>query len=205
MILYIETNFIMGVAKGQDNRHDELFAIPAQDLRIAIPSICIMEAWSAFEAEHKRRKRFVDDLISPINETSRDVTSSHAKSLLANLENARVDSIKLLNDVEIRLRRTLGILTGERGRSRVELIPLSHSVLKQSLRHTYMKEPTDNLILTAIVHHAKRHRGVPKALLTANTNDFDTVAIRTLLTGLGVNQFMARTEHFLGWYSARTP
>ena len=193
----------MGVAKGQDSRAGEIFSLASEQLRIVMPSICVMEAWSAFEAERRRRMKFVDDLRSPINESSRDLTSDHAKSLNYHLQNASLDSIKLLKDVEIRLRDILRRLAGEQRLGRVELIPLTHFVLNQSLLHAHIEEPTDNLILTTILHHAKRNRNVPKILLTSNSNDFDTPDIRELLNEVGFVKYLTRSEHFLGWFSAQ--
>ncbi len=193
----------MGVAKGQDSRASEIFSLDSDQVRLVMPSICVMEAWSAFEAERRRRMKFVDDLRSPIHETSRYLTSDHAKSLNAHLQNASLDSIKLLKDIEIRLRSILRRLADEKHYGRVELIPMSHAILVQSLLHAHMEEPTDNLILATILHHAKRNRNVPKILLTSNSNDFDTPEIHELLDDAGFVKYLPRTEQFLGWFGAQ--
>lgn len=205
MIVYVETNFLLGIAKGQDSRSDELFSLSADKLRIALPAISIMEAWSYIEAERKRRSKFDEDLQSHIHETSRDLTSAHARSLLASLLNVRASSTNVLNDIEIRLRDTLRKLSQGRGHNRVELLPMTHAVLRQSQRQSHLREPTDNLILAAILHHAKRDRDPQKILLTSNSKDFDTPDIQSLLADAGFIKYLAKTESFLGWFSAQRP
>ena len=55
MILYLETNFIMGAAMGRDASADFLLRHTSAELRIALPAVCLMEAWSSFEDEQSLR------------------------------------------------------------------------------------------------------------------------------------------------------
>jgi len=43
MLLYLETNFIMAIAKGRDGLVENILQNPPDYLTIAIPSICLME------------------------------------------------------------------------------------------------------------------------------------------------------------------
>lgn len=57
MILYVETNFLMAVATGRESGvQDLLQTVPP--LVLALPTISIMEAFSALEADSKGRKEF---------------------------------------------------------------------------------------------------------------------------------------------------
>lgn len=200
MILYIETNSIIGGAKGQDIRFEELFRIPAEKLRIALPDVCILEAWSVFEFETRRRNEFSNQLDFHLNEARRDLSSPHALTLATHLEQAKIANLELITDIEQRLRDILKQIVGLPGSNRAELIPTTSHILRQSLHvPSLLKDPTDNLILSTIFSHARRHRTEPKALLTSNTNDFDTVAVRTALNHAGI-KFFSRTEAFLGWF-----
>ncbi len=97
MIVYIETNFLMGAAMGRDANAYELLEVPADELRIVLPSVCIMEAWSTFEQIKKARNQFKQTLDDQISQLRRDITSSHASSLLSHLERAAIDNGNLLS------------------------------------------------------------------------------------------------------------
>lgn len=49
-ILYIETNFVVGAARGQDPDADALLGVPSKALRILLPSVCVMETLSREES-----------------------------------------------------------------------------------------------------------------------------------------------------------
>lgn len=53
MILYIETNFLMGIAKGQDPQAQNLLLNTPTSIAIVIPSICYVEALTTLEQEEK--------------------------------------------------------------------------------------------------------------------------------------------------------
>jgi hypothetical protein len=47
VIVYVETNFLMSVAMGREGRGDDLLAVVSACVRVAIPSGCYMESFSA--------------------------------------------------------------------------------------------------------------------------------------------------------------
>jgi hypothetical protein len=55
VIVYVETNFLMSVAMGREARGDDLLTAVSASVRVAIPSGCYMESFSALEDEQKRR------------------------------------------------------------------------------------------------------------------------------------------------------
>jgi len=67
----------MSIATGRDPQAYNLLSTPPSSVRIAIPSICCMEALSALEDELKRRNRFENDLNLQISQLRRDVTSPY--------------------------------------------------------------------------------------------------------------------------------
>jgi len=195
MILYLETNFIMGAATGRDAEADSLLSVPTDRLRIVIPSVCIMEALSAYEDERKRRNRLSGHIDEQVSQLRRDVTSLHAESLLQALEQARLHNENLLNDIERRLVEVVRRLA-----VRADLINLTP---KNCLAGTgLMDEPTDDLILTMILEHAAGCPQEPKALVTGNTKDFDADPVRGALAGAGI-RFFATAKNFLGWLEAQ--
>src|SRR4051794_28319271 len=164
----------MSVAMGREARGDDLLAAVSAPVRVAIPSGCYMESFSAFEDEQKRRNGFRAELDRQIVQLRRDTTSANAGTLLRRLEESRTANDRLLNDVQARLfelvARAAGIL---------EPIPETPAIVRRAVSQMLIPDPTDNLILHAILDHAGRFPGATKALLTDNTRDFDTEEVQS--------------------------
>lgn len=204
MILYLETNFIMGAAMERDVSADLLLRLASAELRIALPAVCLMEAWSSFEDEQKRRNFFRQTLDTQIGQLVRDVTSAHARALVQHLQQARTENFDLLNDIRNRLRDVQEKLVGlQAGFSAAEILPLTLSALAADLAAGPTKDPTENLILAVIQEHALQNPDEEKAFLSGNTRDFDTPEIRALLASVGIADYFARTDAFLGWFGSR--
>ena len=60
LTLYVETNFPIGIAKGQDPEAAEFLESDSLDVQIAIPGVCVMEAFSVWEFEEKQKKKAHD-------------------------------------------------------------------------------------------------------------------------------------------------
>jgi PIN domain nuclease of toxin-antitoxin system len=158
-----------------------------------------MEALSALEDEVKRRNRFMNELNIQISQLRRDVTSSHAQSLLSHLEQSLIENEALLNDVETRLFQALDHLN-----TKAEMIPLTGDMLQESLDTRFInKDPTDNLILHCILHHARLHPTDRKVFLSANVKEFNTPEVQAALQEAGVVKYLTRTQDFLGWLESQ--
>ena len=204
--MYLETNFIIGAALGRDKHADALLQVSGAGLQICLPSVCIMEAWSVFEDEQKRRNAFRQTLDQQISQLRRDETSPHAKALFKHLQQAYTENDDLLNDVENRLRDILSKLSGlHSGFSAANLLPLTQIIFQSSLPAGPTKDPTDNLILTMILAHANEHPEDNKVFLSGNIKDFQTPEIEALLSAAGITRYFSRTEAVLGWFHAEQP
>ncbi len=204
MILYLETNFVIGAALGRDKKAEALLQVSSAELQIVLPGVCIMEAWSVFEDERKRRNAFRQTLDQQISQLQRDETSPHAKALLQHLQQAYVENNDLLNDVQNRLRDVLSKLSGlQPGFSPADLLPLTLVALQNSLPAGPTKDPTDNLILAIILAHASEHPADEKVFLSGNIKDFQTPEIEALLSTAGITRYFSRTEDFPGWFKAQ--
>jgi len=204
-VLYLETNFIVGAAFGQDEKADILLQIPTAELQITLPSVCIMEVWAVFEAEKKQRNTLKETLNDQIAKLSRYPNSPYAQALIKHLQLALTENAALLNDVEVRLRDVLNKISGlQAGSSAFELLPLTQTAFQESLAAGPTKDDTDNLILAVILAHAQEHPSVNKVLLSNNTKDFRRPEVNALLVAAGIDQLFSRTEDFLGWFSAQS-
>jgi rRNA-processing protein FCF1 len=179
VIVYVETNFLMSVAMGGEARGDNLLAAVSASVRVATPSGCYMESFSALEDEQKRRNWFRAELEKQIGRLRRDTTSANAGTLLRRLEESRIANDQLLNDVQARLFQFV-----ERAADILEPIPETAAIVQRAVTAMVIPDPTDNLILHSILDHARRFPGATKALLTENTRDFDTEDVQGWLGSL---------------------
>lgn len=195
MILYIETNFLVAVAKGQEQRADELLDLPADRLTIVLPDVCVMEAFVVRNAIATAAADFQRHLNRQIDVLRRDPASGSARMMLAGLERASVAHADVLGTNQQRLGRVLGRASG-----RCEIVPITWGVVAGVLSDPPIDDWTDALILATVeAHAAGADPDAPKALLTANVKDFDAEPARRLLRRAGVRYFAA-SDAFLGWY-----
>jgi hypothetical protein len=143
VIVYVETNFLMSVAMGREARADDLLAALSGSVRVAIPSGCYMESFSAFEGEQKRRNWLGAELDNQIVQLRRDTTSANAGTLLRLLEESRIANEQLLNDVQARLfafvDRASGIL---------EPIPETPAIIHSAVTAMLIPDPRTTLSST---------------------------------------------------------
>jgi hypothetical protein len=198
-LLYIETNFVMGHATGRDAKSGEILSTTHPRFRLIMPSVCVMEAFSAFEDERKRHNRLVGELEKEIGKYGRNVISPRISPLIEHL-NRTIDELQeVFNDFWGRLYGAIGIL-----RSEAELIGLDSEILGESLSRPLIDDPTDNLILISILSHAASHSSERKAFLSENRKDFDEKPYpREALKAAGVKYF-AQASKFLEWHRSQS-
>lgn len=194
VIVYVETNFLMSVAMGREERGHDLLSAVSASIRGAIPTSCYMEAFSAFEDEQKRRRRFQEELNRQIGQLKRDITSRNARDLFQHLEDGRVANSLLLNDVQDRLYRFV-----ERAVGVLLHIPESAAIVGDALNSRIIDDPTDNLILHAILDHARGFPEAHKVMLTENARDFDAPEVHEALAAAGVERLFRSATNLLGW------
>jgi PIN domain len=199
VIVYVETNFLMSVAMGREARGDDLLAAVSASVRVAIPSGCYMESFSAFEDEQKRRNWFRAELDKQIVQLRRDTTSANAANLLERLEESRIANHELLSDVQARLYQLVDRATGI-----LEPIPDTPAIIQRAVTAMLIPDPTDNLILHSILDHAGRFPGTKKALMTDNTRDFDTEDVQAALGAAGISRPFRSVTNVLGWLGSLT-
>ena len=158
-----------------------------------------MESLKWLEAERKARDRFHDDLRKQAHEAKRDRVSEYAPALASHLELALIKSDDHLGYVEFRLYKTIDSFARD-----AELISLNYDIIDNFLDRGYIKDPSDNLILHCIAHHARAHPQERQAFVSDNTKDFKDPVVEKFLGGVGVKYF-ARADAALGWLRATPP
>jgi hypothetical protein len=160
-----------------------------------MPSVCLMEALSAFEDEEKRHNRWFDSIGQQAREIKRNVISSLIPSLANHLVQGQAEGEKLFKEYEARLFHALDVLG-----STAELIHPSPEILASSRSNPPIKDPTDNLILASILDHSKNYPSETKIFLSENRRDFDINSdARSALQDSGIGYF-ADASKFLDWH-----
>lgn len=85
MILYVETNFLMSIAKGRDLQARDLLLNTPTSIELVFPSVCYIEALLTLEKDEQYSQRFIQHLDNQLNEVKRDETSLYSTSLYASL------------------------------------------------------------------------------------------------------------------------
>ena len=190
MILYLETNFVMSLARGQELRASEVLALPEGLLRIAMPDVCLMEAWIVFERTREAERAFIRELDSRILQAGRDLVSSQSQVLADALQQAIDEQGTASSDAEQRFHSALRAIT-----QRCELITPTAAAVERSLISRNLPFERDSLIFATIQEHAQANATEERILLT-DDRDYKTPA-----EDMGL-KFFARGEAFLGWFNS---
>lgn len=184
----------MSIATGRDPDASDILTDIGSSNRLVLPQVCFMEAFSVLNGMHRSRNQFRNQLDQQIGEIRRDSTSAHARKLLSLLEQARIASDKLLEDIDTRLFSTVGRLSRD-----AELIGLTGEILEEQRKTILIKEPTDNLILHCILAHAREHPAEDKAFLTGD-KDFHDPKVQNELGVVGVTKSFREGKKFRMWF-----
>jgi len=189
--LYVETNFIMGMVKGQDAYAASLLKTPRARLTIALPQICLMEAQVAFDEELQRRLDFSRQLKQHRDQMQRDKTSTHAPFTVASLHQASLDYDESLNDF-----RTQPGVVWSALCARCHLLQTPPATALAAVSTPVVLPRRDHLIWTTMLAHAGRHTASERIVLT-NDRQWQPV-----VEAAGLRYF-ARTDAFLGWFNSQ--
>ena len=180
---------------GQDSSADALLSSSEAEIRLAIPSVCVMEAISAFDWKRIERNRLTNELDRQLTQLQRSAKIPIAQQLASELTQADLSNDRLLSELFQRLDEYL-----VRVANRADLIPVSLPVLQHELqlvRETEL-DRDDALILASILAHSKNQPAGKQAFLSGNINDFQRPAVKEVLAEAKIRLFSS-TERVLGW------
>jgi predicted nucleic acid-binding protein len=152
LLLYIETNFIIALAKGQDEEGEYLINNLPLNLTLALPSICYMEALFVLQAERQRRHSFRQSLQIEINEAHRNLRSQQAQLALQSLRESLLNYESLLNEFNNKFIDIFNLLEKE-----IEIIYLKKGTIQKTLSVAILREEKefrDDFILQCIINDA---------------------------------------------------
>ncbi len=205
VILYLETNFLMSLALNQDPDASALLEKAAQDrlLRLAIPQVCIMEAFATIRKRVEERATFQRCIKTEINQLKRSKTSPVARQLLDELNQSLITNDEYTNQILDDFQQATDRLA-----SLGEMFPVGRDSLKKSFADTLIKSKReglvlpDNFIICNIIENASVHPSEVKAFLSGNHKDFGTQVVRKALEAAGIEKYFAEARNFLGWYGS---
>lgn len=199
MILYVETNFLMSIAKGQDELAENFLQNIPISVSLVIPSICYVESLATLEQEDKYNEDFIRRLDIQVNEAARDKTSQNAQLVVNSLKQAKITFLQRKNDTEKRFYIALTQLF-----SKAEEIPLTTEIIHESrVKNILEKHLMDKFIIGCIVHHARLHPDETKIFLSANSKEFGRREVIEILRDSGI-QYFNKTQNFLGWLQSQS-
>ncbi len=199
ILLYLETNFLIGHAKYQDDasKLQEILRENVDALQIVIPSSCFMEALSVLEDERGRNEKFrlkTEDLTREVKSIEH---SEEARKVSSDLNRIRIESARIFENIQERLDE---ILKWTLNNSTV--IPFDSKIAAKSLNELYIEDPTDNLILHTVLSHAHTSQD-KKVFLSGNHKDFGQKTVRGVLSREGIHKYVTKLDEFLGWLSSQ--
>ncbi|MCX5982783.1 MAG: PIN domain-containing protein [Nostocales cyanobacterium LacPavin_0920_SED1_MAG_38_18] len=196
MIIYLETNSIMAIAKGRNKELENFVYDSSNNLQFVIPSIWLMETLVAIEGEEKRSQSFSQTIQIEMNEAKRNKELNNSQSFVNYLESSLIDYDDILTDFK---KRFLNIL--EYLRNHGELIEPSIKMLEATLNNPLLPEKNqrrDDFILQVILAHAENNLSINKAFFSENTKEFGNTNIQQILANLGINYF-SKIPNLEGW------
>ncbi|MDB9309833.1 PIN domain-containing protein [Aphanizomenon sp. CS-733/32] len=202
-ILYIETNFFMSIAKGQDSQAENLLYNPPNSVKIFIPNICYIEAVSVYKLEKQEKLKFKRELELKITEIDRDKTSNYAPLLSQQLQETIITNNDLLNDIEDRLTNAINTQITSINLEFKKLQDICKSMLIQPETLLIKNDIMDNVILQCILDHAQSHPQEDKAFISNNSKDFGKPEVKEVLRNAGIKYFTI-TQDFLNWFNSRS-
>ena len=135
---------------GRNPSTDEILFGPLTNVRLAIPSVCILEALTTSEGSRKRYNALIGELERQIKEFTRNAVSSRIRPLVHHLKQSVIELDQVFNESETRLNDCL-----EKVRADAELTGLTSRTLGDSLSQLLIDDPTESLILSCLLGHAK--------------------------------------------------
>ncbi|NET01844.1 MAG: DUF4935 domain-containing protein [Sphaerospermopsis sp. SIO1G2] len=206
LILYIETNMIMAIAKGRDLEAEQFLLNSPSSIHIVIPAVCYIEAINTYRKDKEYQLKFQAEMDKQINESIRDQKSIHAKSFSRHLQKASIENTLLLNDIQNRFSEIINLLieNAENINFNSGIIKvISDQVLQEKETFLIKNDLIDNLISQSILDHANQHPNDQKVFISGNTKDFSKQNVQETLNGADI-QYFSTTKNFMGWLESQS-
>jgi hypothetical protein len=183
VIVYVESNFILEIALGQEHSgaaEQILAAATTGDIKLVLPQFCLSEPFSTLTERGRGRLRLSRMLTEQLRQLDR---SSPHKPLLQPLQVAPATLVSFEKAEFDLLESTVGRLL-----TVGSTIALDGTMFQKAIsyRQTYALSAQDATIYSCIVAHmSSQDPGEPKCFVSRNFKDFDDPDIRQELKTYG--------------------
>lgn len=206
-IVYIETNYLIGLTLGQEPDGEPLLeeAEGKKGLQLAIPTICFMEATANMRSRVKDWRALHDRFVRERDQLERNKTSDASRRLIDPFNTVSVQSLIYIDRLKFDFREAV-----RRVGSIATLIPMSRAILRKGFATILVEEKghpnlilPDNLILHCVLAHAKNQPATPKAFLSGNNSEFGRDEVKEAFRSVGIDKDFTDAKNALGWHRSR--
>lgn len=192
-LLYVETNFVLDIAKVETNAARELLeAAEAGRLDMRIPAVCVMESYKAWQNERRRVIPVIEEIVRRLPQIKGWRGQAVMESTVAGFHEGQIEIHRELNEIRAAIASTV-----ERIAAVGSFIPLPDTWPKSRASAWLIEDEPDDMILHSVLVEAARF-GTRAAFLTKNRLDFKTSAVRTAASAVNL-KVLFRPEDALGW------
>ncbi|MDP9476835.1 MAG: PIN domain-containing protein [Actinomycetota bacterium] len=207
MILFVETNFVLELAFGQEEHASCRALVNLAEgndaLSLALPAYCVGEAYGRQIRRQREREALQRRLAAELGELSRSPTHARRLEEVGEVMSLLAESAE---EERQRLESVLGELYAT-----ATLIPLDESVAREAHRQQRRRGlgPQDALVYASVLNHLRRSGGggLPagsESCFVTRDNDFADEDVRADLEGLGC-RLLFRFRDALGYVRSRLP
>lgn len=189
MIAYVESNFVLEIALGQeqaDSAEALLALAEGSALELLLPSLALAEPFATITQRERARRRLASEIATTLRDLQRSAPHQSEAALVANavagLANIAGREYARLHDVVARLLTVAG---------RIEL-DSARFALARTYQVRYGLSPQDSIIYASVVTDLQlKPPADPKCFLTRNSRDFDDPDIVAELSGYNCRLFFS--------------
>lgn len=205
VILYLETNFLINLALKQDSKAEALLGKAARDrsLRLAIPQVCIMEAFAAIRRRVQERVSLQRRIETEITQLNRSPTSSIASRLRDELTQSSITNEEYINAILDSFQEATNRLV-----SLGELISVNQQSVERSFDEALIKSKLerlvlpDNFIICSILENVGAYPSDVKVVLSGNHKEFGAESVQRAFRAAGIQKYFTDSKKFLDWYES---
>lgn len=183
MIVYVESNFVLELARRQDESApaEAILALAESgSIRLFYPAFALAEPFSVARRAGADRHRLATSLGVSVHELGR---SEPYRSLAEALRPVVPSLLRIEREETDRLVRTVARML--KSGTRIELDHAAFDEAQSFVRRIELPVP-DAIILSCVLGHLRSaDAGTPKCFVSTNSKDFDAPAIRGELDRLG--------------------
>jgi hypothetical protein len=202
VIVYVESNFVLEVARRQDDSvsADAILALAESGvLLLAYPAFALAEPFSVARRAGADRHRLAISLRDSVHELGR---SEPYRALAEALRPVVPSLLRIEREETDRLERTVARML-ESG-TRIDLDRAAFEEAQSFVRRIELTVP-DAIILSCVLRHLRSTEpGVPKCFVSTNSKDFGAPAVRGELERLGC-RYISRFADALAYLKSVRP